>query len=163
MSAKAEYATRAMAQLAAAQTSGAGRVRAEDLGAAQDIPVAFLLAILGELRAEGLVASHRGREGGYSLARPADEVTLADIIRTIDGPLASVHGLSLSEVTYQGPAAPLGDVWMALRAAVRSVLEHVTLADLVAGRLPADVDRLASEYRRQERRRGRWSASGDST
>jgi Rrf2 family protein len=160
MSAKAEYATRAMAQLAAARTSGeaGGRIRADDLAAAQDIPVAFLLTILGELRAAGLVASHRGRDGGYRLARPADEVTLADVIRTIDGPLASVHGLSLSQVDYKGPAAPLGDVWMALRAAVRSVLEDVTLADLVAGRLPDGVSRMAAEYRRQERRRGRWDA-----
>lgn len=161
MSAKAEYATRAMAQLAAARAEGApGRMRADDLATQQDIPAAFLLGILGELREAGLVTSHRGRDGGYSLARPADEVTLADVIRTIDGPLASVRGLSLSQVTYTGPAAPLGDVWMALRAAVRSVLEGVTLADLVAGRLPEEVGRLAAEYRRQERRRGRW---GDGT
>jgi Rrf2 family protein len=153
MSAKAEYATRAMAQLAAAPAGTP--VKADDLAAAQDIPAAFLLGILAELRADGLVTSHRGRDGGYTLARPPDEVTLADVIRCIDGPLASVRGLSLSQVTYRGPAAELGEVWMALRAAVRSVLEDVTLADLVGGRLPEPVARLAADYRRQERQRGR--------
>ncbi|HVB27910.1 MAG TPA: Rrf2 family transcriptional regulator [Mycobacteriales bacterium] len=151
MSAKAEYATRAMAQLAAGM--GGPPVRGELIAAAQGIPTRFLHGILGELRAGGLVRSHRGRSGGYLLARPADRITIADVIRCIDGPLASVRDLSLSEVRYQGPAAPLADVWMALRTSIRSVLEAVTLADLCAGELPGSVRELARTYRREQRRR----------
>jgi Rrf2 family protein len=151
MSAKAEYATRAMAELAAA--GDAHPVKAEDIAAAQDIPLKFLLGILAELRVGPLVRSQRGRDGGFRLARPPDTITVADVVRCIDGPLAMVRDLRLSEVRFEGPATALSDVWMALRSAIRSVLEGVTLADLVHRKLPAHVGRLADRYRAEEDQR----------
>ncbi|MEU7433858.1 Rrf2 family transcriptional regulator [Streptomyces sioyaensis] len=150
ISAKAEYAVRAMAELAG---SGEGRVKAEDLSVGQDIPLRFLLSILGELKQHRIVVSVRGREGGYALARSAGDITLADVIRAVDGSLANVRDLRLSEITYAGPAAPLIDVWRAVRASLRRVLERVTLADLVAGQLPDEVSELAQEYLTDTRRR----------
>ena len=150
ISAKVDYAVRAMAQLAA-EPSG-GPVKAEELATAQDIPLKFLLGILNDLKRGYLLRSQRGAEGGYALMRPADEITLADVIRIIDGPLANVHDTSLSELTYAGPAKSLRDVWMAVRTSLRSVLEVVTLADLAAGNLPESVEELASTYRIEERR-----------
>ncbi|HVA60695.1 MAG TPA: Rrf2 family transcriptional regulator [Mycobacteriales bacterium] len=149
MSAKAEYATRAMAELAVRDPVGPP-LKAEEIAAAQDIPAKFLLGILGELRAGNLVRSRRGPDGGYLLARPAETITLADVIRCIDGPLASVRDLSLSLMHYTGPAEPLTDVWMALRSSIRTVLEAVTLADLAGRRLPTHVAALAGQYRREE-------------
>jgi Rrf2 family protein len=120
MSAKAEYATRAMVQMAA---SGTGTLlKAEDLATAQNIPPHFLNDILSDLKTGRLVRSHRGREGGYELARSADQISLADVLRCIDGPLASVHDISLDELPYRGPTVPLSTVWKALRASIRSVL-----------------------------------------
>lgn len=153
ISAKIDYAVRAMAELAAAGPDHP--VRADDVAAAQDLPVAFVLTILGELRRAHLVRSHRGRLGGYTLARPAAEITIADIARAIEGPLANVRDTSLRDLSYTGPATALLDVWMAVRTSLRGVLEAVTLADLVAGRLPATVSAMASEYLDEERRRGR--------
>lgn len=153
ISAKVDYAVRALAELAA--TGPDDPARAEDVAAAQDMPVAFVLTILGDLKRAHLVRSVRGRHGGYALARPAAEITIADIVRAIEGPLAKVHDVSLRELSYTGPAAPLVEVWMAVRTSLRSVLESVTLADLVAGRLPAGVRAMATEYRTEERRRGR--------
>jgi Rrf2 family protein len=153
MSAKAEYAVRAMTQLAA---TGSGRlITTDELAKAQGIPPQFLVDILSDLRADRLVRSHRGRDGGYELARPAEEISIADVLRCIDGPLASVRDIALGDLSYTGPTRPLTDVWRALRASMRSVLEGTSLADVAAGSLPDHVDRLASDYLTQEDRRGR--------
>jgi Rrf2 family protein len=153
ISAKVDYAVRAMAELAAARPGDL--VRAEDVAAAQDIPVAFLLTILNDLKAAHLVRGHRGRGGGYSLARPAQEISVADVARAIEGPLARVRDVGLKDLSYTGPATGLLDVWMAVRTSLRSVLENVTLADLVHGRLPPAITAMATEYRTNEQRRGR--------
>jgi Rrf2 family protein len=149
ISAKADYAVRALAQLA--QDAADGPVKAEHVATEQDIPLKFLLGILRELKQARLVRSTRGPEGGYELYRPADRITLADVIRAVDGPLASVRDLSLSELTYPPPAEPLAEVWMAVRASLRSVLEAITLADLVGDRLPEHVRKLAADYRADTR------------
>lgn len=143
ISAKADYAIRAMTELAAAPEQGKP-VKGERVATAQEIPLKFLENILLDLRHAGLVASQRGVEGGYWLARPAAEITLADVIRGVEGPLASVRGQRPGQIRYQGSAVPLEEVWLALRAALRSVLEGVTLADLAAGRLPAEIAALAA-------------------
>ncbi len=143
ITAKADYAVRAAAELAAAE--GEGPVKGERISSAQEIPVKFLENILGELRTAGIVASRRGADGGYWLDRPANEVTIADVIRAVEGPMASVRGERPERVSAEGAAAELPRVWLALRVAVRSVLEHVTLADLAAGNLPADVVKLSED------------------
>lgn len=155
MSAKAEYAVRAMVQLAAAAPGEV--VKTEELATAQGLPGQFLVDILADLRADRLVRSHRGREGGYELARPADQISIADVLRCIDGPLASVRDIGLGDLDYMGPTAALSDVWRALRASMRSVLEGTSVADVATGALPEHVSRLASDYRCQEDRRGRTS------
>ncbi len=153
MSAKAEYAVRAMTQLAFV---GEGvLVTTEDLANAQGIPAQFLVDILSELRANRLVRSHRGREGGYTLARAAKDISIADVLRCIDGPLASVRDIGLGELPYSGPTAALSDVWRALRASMRLVLEETSLADVASGVLPGHVAELAGDYLNQEGRRGR--------
>jgi len=144
VSAKADYAVRASAELAAAQHIGAP-VRAEAIATAQGIPQRFLENILSDLRHGGLVQSVRGAEGGHRLSRPANEITVADVIRAVDGPLAAVRGERPESVTYDGPAEPLQRVWIALRKNLREVVEHVTLADLAAGALPERIDSLASD------------------
>ncbi len=157
MSAKAEYAVRAMIQLATADNGAL--VKTDDLAAAQGIPAQFLVDILSELRADRLVRSHRGRDGGYQLARPGTEISIADVLRCIDGPLASVRDMGLGDLPYGGPTAALTDVWRALRASMRSVLERTSLADVAAGALPGPVAQLADDYRDQERNRhGRRTA-----
>jgi Rrf2 family protein len=133
-----------MAELAAQGSAGA--VKAERIADAQDIPLNFLLGILRELRNAQLVRSVRGREGGYLLSRPAEQIALADVIRAVDGPLANVRDLSLSQLTYPGAAEALRDVWMAVRGSLREVLEHVTVADLAANRLPRHVRQLAERH-----------------
>ena len=145
VSAKTDYALRAMAELAAAPP---GPVKGERLASSQEIPLKFLENILTELRRAELVATQRGAEGGYRLARPADEITLAEVIRTVDGPLANVRGERPDVVTYTGAAEPLQDVWLAVRTNLRAVLETVTLADLAAGRLPDEIAELAATGRR---------------
>jgi Rrf2 family protein len=152
MSAKAEYAVRAMVELAAAETGVL--VKTEDLAKAQGIPAQFLVDILTNLRTDRLVRSHRGRDGGYELARPAADISIADVLRCIDGPLASVRDMGLGDLPYSGPTASLTDVWRALRASMRSVLEQTSLADVAAGNLPRHVSELAGDYRTQEARRG---------
>ena len=142
LSAKADYAIRAAAELAAA---GEGPVKGERLAAAQEIPPKFLENILLDLNHAGLVRSQRGAEGGYWLARPADEITLADVIRAVDGPLAYVRGNRPEALAYRGAAEGLRDVWVALRASLRGVLESVTLADLAAGELPEAVTQLTND------------------
>jgi Rrf2 family protein len=113
--------------------------KGEAVSEAQEIPARFLENILSELRQQGLVQSRRGADGGYWLARPADQITIAEVIRAVEGPLATVRGEGPEEVRYQGVAAPLQQVWVALRTNIRSVLETVTLADVVADELPAMV------------------------
>lgn len=142
VSAKADYAVRAAVELAAA---GDGPVKGDRIAAAQAIPANFLENILADLRNSGLVASRRGAEGGYWLARPAAEISLADVIRAVDGPLAAVRGQRSEQVVYEGSAESLRDVWVAVRASLRKVLEHVTLADVAAGRLPTEVRALAAD------------------
>jgi Rrf2 family protein len=139
VTAKADYAVRAAVEIAAA---GDGPVKGETISRAQDIPVRFLENILGELRHAGLVRSQRGAEGGYWLARPPAEIAIADIIRAVEGPLASVRSEPPENLGYSGSAEPLRTVWLALRVNIRAVLETVTLADIVAGELPADVTSL---------------------
>jgi Rrf2 family protein len=140
--AKADYAVRAAVELAAA---GDGPVKAEQIADAQGIPLNFLENILAELRRAGIVQSRRGASGGFLLARAPEDVSLADIIRSVEGPLANVRGLSPDELEYPGSARQLRDVWVALRASVRSVLEQVTLADVARGELPAHVVELTQE------------------
>ncbi len=137
ISAKADYAVRAAAELAAAARDQP--VKGELVAGAQQIPIKFLENILVDLRQAGIVQSRRGPDGGYWLARPAADVTVADVIRAADGPLASVRGEKPEDLSYVGAAASLRDVWVALRAGMRDVLEHVTLADLAQGTLAPDV------------------------
>lgn len=142
VSAKADYAIRAAVELAAA---GDGPVKGDRIATAQQIPPNFLENILADLRRAGLVASRRGAEGGYWLARPAHEIALADVIRAVDGPLANVRGVRSEQLDYGGSAAALREVWIAVRASLRGVLEQVTLADVASGRLPAAVRALAAD------------------
>jgi Rrf2 family protein len=142
VSAKADYAIRAGVELAAA---GDGPTKGDRIAQAQSIPPNFLENILVDLRNAGLVASRRGADGGYWLARPADEISLADVIRAVDGPLANVRGIRSEQLEYEGSAARLRDVWVAVRASLRGVLENVTLADLARGELPEDVQALAAD------------------
>jgi Rrf2 family protein len=127
VSAKVDYALRAMAELAAAPP---GLMTAEQLASAQQIPPKFLESILSQLRSAGLVASQRGADGGYRLARPADEISIADVIRELEGPIATVRGVRPDELSYDGAAAGLGPVWLELRTQIRRVLEQTTLADI---------------------------------
>ena len=142
VSAKVDYALRACAELAAA---GAGPVKGERLAQAQEIPLKFLENILLDLKHAGLVASQRGAEGGYWLAQPAGEIAVADVIRAVEGPIANVRGMRPEQVEYSGPAAALREVWIAVRANLRSVLETTSLADLASGELPDEVNRLAAD------------------
>ncbi|HEY2940612.1 MAG TPA: Rrf2 family transcriptional regulator [Gaiellaceae bacterium] len=142
VSAKVDYAVRAGAELAAA---GEGPVKGERIAQAQEIPLKFLENILLDLKHAGLVQSQRGTEGGYWLARPPEEISLADVIRAVEGPIANVRGLRPEQVEYAGAAEPLRDAWVAVRANLRAVLENVTLADLAAGRLPDEVARIAAD------------------
>ena len=142
VSAKADYAIRAAVELAAA---GDGPVKGDRIAKAQSIPSNFLENILADLRNAGIVGSRRGAEGGYWLARPADEVSLADVIRAVDGPLANVRGVRSDELEYEGSAKALEQVWIAVRASLRGVLEQVTLADVAGGALPDHVRQLAAD------------------
>lgn len=142
VSAKADYAVRAAIEIAA--NSAADRpLKGEAIAVAQEIPLPFLHNILGELRHHGLIHSRRGAEGGHWLSRAADDITVAEVIRAVEGPLATVRGEGPDELGYRGAATPLQAVWLALRANVRQVLESVTLADLVRADLPAPVLHLA--------------------
>ena len=143
ISAKADYAVRAAVELAAATDEKP--VKAERIATAQGIPLNFLENILGELRHAGIVRSHRGAEGGFRLAKPATELTVADIIRAVEGPLASVRGGPPEEAEYPGAAASLPRVWIAVRANLRRVVEHITVADIAGGQLPKAIDKLAED------------------
>jgi Rrf2 family protein len=140
LSARADYALRAAIELSAAS----GHVTADQLARTQAIPGKFLEAILTQLRRAGLVRSQRGPDGGFWLARPAGEISLADIIRAIDGPLVGVRGERPENLGYIGAAAPLQTVWIALRANERAILEEVTLEHIVSGKLPESVQQLAA-------------------
>ena len=140
ISAKVDYALRALLALAAAPAGAP--MKGEALATAQGVPVKFVENTLVELRRAGIVASQRGPDGGYRLARPAGEIVVADVFRALEGPLAEVRGERPEDVVYAGPAAHLQHVWVAVRAALRLVLESVTLADILAGTLPAPVEQL---------------------
>jgi Rrf2 family protein len=142
ITAKADYAVRAAIELA---TAGGRPLKGEAVAHAQDIPTRFLENILGDLRHAGIVRSQRGSDGGYWLAREPGDVTVADIIRAVEGPLASVRGERPESVAYAGASEPLNRVWIAVRASLRGVLEHVTLADLARGDLPDEVTALAGD------------------
>lgn len=142
VTARVDYAVRALLELAA---SDEGRATRDELAAAQDIPPRYLEAVLAQLRQAGLVVGQRGASGGYSLGRPADLITVAEISRAVDGPLALVQGQRPEKVTYQGTSQHLADLWIGLRAAVRSVMESVTLDDVLRGELPADVRSLVDD------------------
>ncbi len=141
VSAKADYAVRAAAELAAAEE---GPVKGERLADAQEIPLQFLEHILLELKHQGIILARRGAKGGYWLARPADEVTVADVVRAVEGPIANVQSIPPQDIEYAGNAEHLQEVWIAVRASIRSVLEEVTLADLVSGDLPGIVGELSA-------------------
>jgi Rrf2 family protein len=144
VSAKTDYAIRAALELAAAADNDKP-LKGERISTAQAIPLRFLENILMQLRHAGLVESRRGAEGGYRLARPATEVTLADVIRAIDGPLAGVGGARPETLGFEGVAAPMRDVWIAVRASLRNVLERVTLAEVIAGDLPEHVREMLAD------------------
>ncbi|MEA2478584.1 MAG: hypothetical protein QOJ07_506 [Thermoleophilaceae bacterium] len=143
VSAKVDYALRAAIELAALEADWP--VKGERLAAGQDIPLRFMENILGELRQAGIVGSRRGADGGYMLVRPPAEITLADVIRAVDGPLANIGGLRPDQLTYQGSAEPMREVWVAVRSSLRAVLERVTIADVAAGELPDAVSRTVGD------------------
>ncbi len=138
ISAKVDYGVQALLVMAVAHEP----MTADALAADQALPGKFLGVILNDLRRAGIVASHRGRDAGYSLARPASEITLADVIRALEGPLAQVRGLRPETTTYQGAAKHLQDAWIAVRASLRAVLEHITIEQVAKGELAPEVARL---------------------
>ncbi|MDQ3978907.1 MAG: Rrf2 family transcriptional regulator [Actinomycetota bacterium] len=142
VSAKVDYAVRALAELASA---GGSPMKGDAIARAQHIPVNFLENILSDLRRAGIVNSQRGTTGGYWLVVPAESITIADVIRAVEGALADVRGEPPEEIVYTGSAAALQEVWIATRAALRSVLEVVTIADVAGGRPPEVVTRLTSD------------------
>jgi Rrf2 family protein len=143
ISAKADYAMRALLLLAVDETGKP--VKGQVLAETQGIPLKFLENILSELRNAGIVATQRGAEGGYWLARKPSDVTMAEVIRAVDGPLAHVRGLRPEATSYEGAAEHLQQVWIAVRASLRSVLEKVTLADVASGKLPRGIERLTAD------------------
>ena len=142
VSAKVDYALRAVIELAAA---GDGPIKGERIAQAQEIPLKFLENILGDLRQAGIVRSQRGADGGYWLARPPEEISVADVVRTVEGPIANVRGIGPESVSYGGSAERLQDVWIAVRANLRAVLERVTIADVASGDLPDAVADLVRD------------------
>lgn len=142
ISAKVDYAVRALCTLADADGQA---VTAESLAQAQGLPAKFLESILNDMRRAGLLLSQRGAEGGYRLSKPAKEISVADVIRPLDGPLAEIRGQRPEAASYEGSAEHLRDVWVAVRASLRQVLEHVTIADIVAGQLPRHVRKLTAD------------------
>jgi Rrf2 family protein len=139
ISAKTDYAVRALLSLAAREPE---LVKVDQIVSEQGLPRKFVEAILGELRRAALVRSRRGADGGYALARPASEITLGAVIRAVDGPLAEIRGLRAHETTYSGVAEHLPEVWVAVRAALRRVLDETTLAQVLSGKLPAHVRKM---------------------
>jgi Rrf2 family protein len=150
VTAKADYAVRAVIELADSKQDAPRKV--DDIAQAQGIPVSFLENILTQLRSSGLVRSQRGPEGGYWLAQPPENVSLAQIIRAVEGPLVGVRGQRPEEIEYVGSAEMLQQVWIALRANLRKVLEHVSVADVASGKLPKDVLTLTKHQEAWETR-----------
>ncbi len=142
VSARADYALRASSELARAKAEGKGPLKGERISESQGIPKKFMENILLDLKHSGIVRTQRGASGGYWLARPAEEITLADVIRAVEGPLANVRGEWPEAVEYTGAAERLREVWIAVRASLRAVLETVTLADVAEGTLPEAVEEL---------------------
>jgi len=142
ISAKVDYAVRALCTLADA---GGRPVTAEALATAQGLPAKFLESILNDMRRAGLLLSQRGADGGYRLSRPPKDISVADVIRPLDGPLAEVRGLRPEAASYEGSAEHLRDVWVAVRASLRQVLEAVTISDIVRGELPRSVRKLTDD------------------
>jgi Rrf2 family protein len=140
VTAKADYAVRAVVELASSSQASPRKV--DDVAQAQNIPVSFLENILTQLRSSGIVRSQRGPEGGYWLALPPDQVSLAQVIRAVEGPLVGVRGQRPEEIEYTGSAESLQKVWIALRANLRKVLDEVTVADVAEGKLPKDITAL---------------------
>jgi len=149
VTARVDYAVRALVQLAA--DASTTPVKAEHLATTQDIPPKFLLEILRQLKQHKLLISRRGPDGGYVLARPPSRISIADVIRAVEGPLATVRETSPAALSYEGPTEPLRTVWIAVRGALRHVLEDVTLADVLTGRLPRHVVTMAERYGTDER------------
>jgi Rrf2 family protein len=143
ISAKTDYALRAAIELASLNSDGP--VKGEAIASAQDIPLRFLENILGDLRNAGIVESRRGVDGGYLLARPAEEIALADVVRAVDGPLANVAGTRPNQLEYRGSAEQLREIWVGVRAALRSVLEETTIADVAAKQLPKHVREMVAD------------------
>lgn len=150
ISERVDNAVRATAELA---VRGQQPTKADLIARSQDISLKYLLDILRDLKRAELIRSKRGPDGGFTLSRPAETITVADVFRAIDGPLADVHDMSLRELSYAPPAETLPRVWMAVRASLRDVLETVTIADLVAGKLPDDVEAMATRYRSETEER----------
>jgi Rrf2 family protein len=150
VTAKADYAVRAAVELAAGSQDSPRKV--DQVAQAQGIPVSFLENILTQLRSSGIVRSQRGPEGGYWLAQPPEEVNLAQIIRAVEGPLVGIRGQRPEEIEYKGSAESLQQVWVALRANLRKVLEHVTVADVAAGKLPKEILALTKQEQAWETR-----------
>jgi Rrf2 family protein len=145
VSAKTDYALRAASELALAATANAAPVKGEWISETQGIPKKFMENILHDLKRSGLVRTRRGASGGYWLALPAEEISLADVIRAVEGPLANVRGEWPEVVEYSGAAEHLQEVWIAVRANMRAVLESVTLADIINGKLPPSITELTSD------------------
>lgn len=144
VSTKSDYALRALIEITA--NTGTSLLSAEDVGQRQDIPHGYLQAILADLRRAGFISSQRGPSGGWRLAVAADRISVADVIRAVDGPLVSVYGIRPEAVSYNAAADGLQQVWIAARTSLRDVLEHVTVADLATGKLPPEVtDRIADK------------------
>ena len=143
VTAKADYAIRAAVELSSAAADAPRKV--DDVSKAQDIPLSFLENILTQLKSSGIVRSQRGPEGGYWLSRPAEDINVAEVIRAVEGPLVGVRGNRPEEIEYRGSAEPLQQVWVALRANLREVLERVTLADIANGTLPEHVIALTRD------------------
>lgn len=145
--AKVDYGVRALLTLA----DLGGQATTEELAEAQNLPTKFLGTIMNDLRRAGIVVSRRGSEGGYRLAKPPREITVADAIRAIDGPLAEVRGLRPEDTSYEGAAEYLQNVWVAVRSSLRRVLDNVTLEDVLKGQLPRSIERLTEDP-------GAWTA-----
>ncbi len=153
VSAKADYGMRALLELTDAYQSGRTRlVKGDAIATAQDIPLKFLEGILRQLRQAGIVASQRGAEGGYRLDRDPATVTIADVVRALDGPLAAVRGQRPEDLDYAGASEHLREVWVAVRASMRHVLENITLTDVASGTLPGEVAQLLDEPGAWQRR-----------
>ena len=145
VSAKTDYALRAAAELARAAAEGTEPMKGEWISDTQGIPKKFMENILHDLKRAGIVRTRRGASGGYWLARPAEEIALAEVIRAVEGPLANVRGEWPEAVEYPGAAEALREVWIAVRANLRAVLESVTLADIAYGNLPKPVTILTQD------------------